>query len=130
MQALAERQIDRNAVPAHAVPAAGPWASPPAPGSPGVPGEVTGLISAQQYAQGMSAALSSHVPVIENFVAVLIASNVSGTAVSSAVRAQELTLQATQEWSTADDALSRQYTVRDAYTATPGAGSREFVRTE
>jgi hypothetical protein len=92
-----------------------------------VPGEVTGLLSAQAYAQGMSAALGSHAGVIEVFVAVLIGADVSGDAVSCAVRAQELTLATTRAWTAADSALSQQHVVRDAYAAAPEAGGKEWV---
>ena len=107
---------------------AGHTLAPPTAHSPGVPGEITGLVSAQQYAMGMSAALDSHIGIIEIFVAVLIAADVSGDAITCAVRAQELTLQATQAWVEADAALHRQNVVREAYGAVPEAGDKQWVQ--
>lgn len=113
---------------------ASPWSSPPnarpaaPPATADVPSEITGLPSAQRYAQGMSIALDGQAPTIEIFVGVLRESDVSGDAVTCAVRAQELTGQASQAWRAADSALARQHTVREAYAAVPEAGTKSWLR--
>jgi hypothetical protein len=93
-------------------------------------GEVTGLVTAQQYAAGMAQAMADQVPATEQFVASLTANEVSGDAVAAAAHAQELSLAASQAWQAATDALHRQDVVKEAYGAVPEAGTKEFVTSE
>lgn len=94
------------------------------------PGEVSGLVTAQQYAAQMSTAMANQVPLTENFMASLTSNEVSGDAVAAAARAQELSAAASQAWTEANTALHRQDVVKEAYAAVPDAGNKGFVTGE
>ncbi|MEN3308966.1 MAG: hypothetical protein V7603_5168 [Micromonosporaceae bacterium] len=130
------RQIVADAEAAATCPPAAALAAPteqpqprvPAPGSPAAaPGEVTGLVSAQQYAAAMSEAMASQTQTTEQFVASLNTAGVNGEAVAAAQRAQELSTQASAAWTAAAAALHRQDMVRQAYALAPDAGGKRFV---
>lgn len=93
-------------------------------------GEVTGLASAKAYAAQMAAAYSGAASSVETFTSSLQDSGVSGEALTAAAQAQEAQEMAAAAWQRALAALSQQDTVAEAYSATPGAGSREFVTSE
>ena len=94
------------------------------------PGEVSGLLTAQQYAAQMSTAMANQVPMTESFMASLTSAEVTGDAVAAAARAHELSAAASQAWTEARTALDRQNTVREAYAAVPEAGTKGFVTGE
>lgn len=92
--------------------------------------EVTGLGSALAHAQEMRRAHEESIAGAEQYLAGLEAGGVSGEAVAAVQQAMEAQQQAAAAWATAEQALSRQVTVREAYAASPGAGSREFVTSD
>ncbi|MEV4212654.1 hypothetical protein [Micromonospora sp. NPDC049662] len=93
-------------------------------------GEVTGLATAKWYAERMATDMTSQVSRTEMFVAFLTTVGVTGRAVEAAARAQELSAAAGEAWLAASAALRRQDTVREAYVAVPGAGTKQFVTSE
>lgn len=99
--------------------------------NPGPAVESTGLTTAIAYAQQMSQAMSGNLPGTDQWIAQLSDRHgVTGDALASARRAVELQQQAAAAWGSCAAALGTQTTVREAYTATPGAGTREFVTSE
>ena len=92
--------------------------------------EVTGLGSALAHATAMRRAYEESIAGAEQYLAGLEAGGVSGEAVAAVRQAMEAQQQAAAAWATAEQALSRQVTVREAYAASPGAGSREFVTSD
>lgn len=92
--------------------------------------EVTGLGSALAHAQEMRRAHEESIAGAEQYLAGLEAGGVSGEAVAAVRQAMEAQQQAAAAWATAEQALSRQVTVREAYAANPGAGTREFVTSD
>jgi hypothetical protein len=90
-------------------------------------GEVTSLPSAMRYAHSMGTALAGQAQHVEIFVGTLRASQVSGAAVTAALRAQELTTAAAAAWAQAHDALNRQTIVREAYGAAPESGTKGWL---
>lgn len=112
--------------------AAAPWsgASRSSTHVGGPPAEVTGLGSAKNFASGMAAAYAATAADVEQFVASLSGCGVSGAAIDAAQRAGEAQQTAEAAWRSCDQALQGQDVVAEAYAATPGAGSREFVTGE
>jgi hypothetical protein len=95
-----------------------------------VTGEATGLFSAMHHAEAMNAAYEAYAASGDMFVASLQNGDVSGEAVAAALQAREHEQEAAASWQRCHEALAQQTVVRDAYVATPGAGSREFVTAE
>ncbi|MEN3308828.1 MAG: hypothetical protein V7603_5030 [Micromonosporaceae bacterium] len=93
-------------------------------------GEVTGLVTAQQYAAEMSSAMGDQISATEQFVASLTGAGVTGEAIAAAQRAQELSAQASAAWQTANSALHQQDVVKEAYSTVPDAGEKGFVTAE
>lgn len=89
--------------------------------------EITGLITAEQFAIAMMTAHAQAESETPAFLAALRAAGVDGEAVRVATVATELQGNATQAWADAAVALSQQDQVADAYTAVPDAGSKEFL---
>jgi hypothetical protein len=94
------------------------------------PAEITGLTTAQQYAEGMKNAYQEAASGVELFTASLEGHGVSGEAVAAARRAAEMQQAAAAAWADAHAALDQQTGIREAYAAAPGAGTREFVTSE
>lgn len=90
-------------------------------------GEATSLPSAMRYANSMGTALAGQAQHVEIFVGTLRAAQVSGAAVTAALRAQELTTAAAAAWTSAHEALNRQTIVREAYGAAPESGSKGWL---
>lgn len=93
-------------------------------------GEATGLASAMQYAAELQHAYEAHAVSGDTFVASLANGQVSGDAVAAAQQAREYEQMAAAAWGQCHEALADQIKVKEAYDATPGAGSREFVTSE
>lgn len=89
--------------------------------------EVTGLGSAQAYAAGMQEAYTIAAARAETFASGLDGYGVCGPAVAAVTRAQDLTRQASEAWTTVGSALGDQHVVRDAYAAAPEAGGKQFL---
>jgi hypothetical protein len=100
--------------------------SGPGPAEAGPP-EVTGLVTAQQYAAGMSSAYAQVADQTAQFVAGLGGHGVDGPAVAAVHRAQELTQAAGAAWAEANTALGHQTVVKEAYMSAPDAGGKAFV---
>lgn len=92
--------------------------------------EVTGLTTAIDYANGVAQAHQSHAADAETFAASLASNEVGDGTIGLAVQAQEASSAAGAAWSAVADALNDQTGVKEAYEATPDAGSREFVTSE
>lgn len=90
-------------------------------------GETTGLDSAIGFAEQMKSYLSSAVTSTEQSLANLSAGGVTGESLSSLTSAQEQLTAAVQAFEAAENELRGHLTVREAYDATPDAGSKEFV---
>ncbi|GGM22514.1 hypothetical protein ACFFX1_11090 [Dactylosporangium sucinum] len=90
-------------------------------------GEVTGLGSARQFAAGMSAAFAGQSEHTGEFVELLRARGVDGAVVTAAEDAQRASDTAAAAWALADQALTAHKQVGEAYAASPGAGSKEFI---
>lgn len=93
------------------------------------PVEVTGLVTAQRYVEGMVTTLGGQAQAVERFVDTVQAAQVSGAAVAAARRAQQYTRQAAAAWASAQVALARQQRVRDAYKAASDAGTKTWLTT-
>lgn len=100
--------------------------SGPGPAEAGAP-EVTGLVTAQRYAAGMSSAYAQVADQTAQFVAGLGGPGVEGPAVAAVHRAQELTQAAGAAWAEANTALGRQTVVKEAYSSAPDAGGKAFM---
>jgi hypothetical protein len=66
----------------------------------------------------------------ELFQAGLSDNGVSGKAIDLATEVMELERQVSEKWGELAAEMAEQDKVREAYDATPGAGSREFVTSE
>jgi hypothetical protein len=98
--------------------------------SAGAP-EATGLTSATAYARGMADAHASNAASTEQWIASLEGNGgVSGPAVAAARQACEKQQEAAAAWAACADALSGHTSVREAYQANQGAGTREFVTSD
>ena len=97
------------------------------PGAGPTSAEVTGLVSAMNHAAAMTQTYENYAAMGDTFVAGLAGGEVSGEAVAAAHRAREAEQLAADHWSACHHALAEQLTVTEAYTATPGAGSKRFV---
>jgi hypothetical protein len=93
-------------------------------------GEVTGLVSAQQYAASMASAFSACDAGVEEFTTSLQGLGVSGEVIAAADQAAEAQQTAAAAWHRAHAALLAQDHVAQAYEAAPGAGTRQFVTGE
>src|SRR5690606_25362891 len=92
--------------------------------------EVTGLESAIRYVEAMAQSTRAGVSSIETAMAGLLAGQVSGPALTHLTAAQEQLAGAATSFENAAVELNSQRGVKEAYEATPGAGSREFVTGE
>jgi len=93
-------------------------------------GEVTGLQSALAYAASMATGFAAAAPQVEEFTGSLTGFGVSGEAIAAGFFAGEAQATAAGAWQLAHAALARQTGVAEAYAATPGAGTREFLISE
>ena len=89
--------------------------------------EITGLVSAMNHVAALTKTYEQHATTGDTFVATLAGREVSGQAVAAAQRAREAERLAAGHWAACHQALTQQLTVKDAYTATPGAGSKQFL---
>jgi hypothetical protein len=80
-----------------------------------------------RYAHSMGEALADQSQHVETFVGTLRAVDVSGAAVTAALRAQELTTAAAVAWVRVHDALNQQTIVREAYGAVPESGTKRWL---
>lgn len=92
--------------------------------------EITGLATSISYAEGMSKSHETAMTDAELFQAGLSDNGVSGKAIDLATEVMELERQVSEKWGELAAEMAEQDKVREAYDATPGAGSREFVTSE
>lgn len=95
-----------------------------------VTGEATGLVSAMNHAEALRKTYENYAAMGDTFVASLANGEVSGEAVNAAQRAREAEQLAAAEWAACHHALAEQLAVKEAYNATPDAGSKQFVTSE
>ena len=93
-------------------------------------GEVTGLQSAINYVALMRQSAETAVSSLEQSMAGLQSGGVSGPTLEHLTAAQEHMSHAAQAFAAAEGVLRSHMSVREAYEATPDAGSKEFVTSE
>jgi len=99
-------------------------------GSAAPSGEVTGLDSAITFYGGVASSAQSGVASTEAAIAALHAGGVTGEGITELQQAMEALGRATPAFTAARNTLQQHTQVGDAYSANPGAGTREFVTGE
>ncbi|HEY0934642.1 MAG TPA: hypothetical protein VGD91_12970 [Trebonia sp.] len=90
-------------------------------------GETVGLQGAIAYTESMAQSAHEGVTSTETSIASLQAGQVEGEAIDALTQAMEFLTSAAAAFEAAHAALQEQIVVADAYSATPDAGSKEFV---
>lgn len=92
--------------------------------------EITGLRSAIAFAEGSSTSATEAVTQTELAIANLQAGGTSGDAITALQQAMDQLTAAATAFQSAQQTLTQQLQVTEAYAANQGAGSREFVKSE